>query len=149
LAGAIERDPGSAAVSELIGGCAARVAAADPGGVPLFAGLCCTHYGYVGDRIAAALGAALRRPVQLLNPNDRMVGELVIPAAAGGAGEGDGLGANRMDGGANDPGGVSVEVISKVRLDEVARNAVAGLVEHVSPATAQALLSYSLVPDLF
>jgi hypothetical protein len=44
---------------------------------------------------------------------------------------------------------VSVEVISKVTLGDAARHAIARLVSPVSPATAQALLSYSLVPDLF
>jgi glutamate racemase len=133
LAGAIERNPGSDAVRDLIAGCAARVREADPGGVPLFAGLCCTHYGYVSDRLLAALGAALGRPVQALNPNARMVSDIVLPPAPPSGG----------------PPDVSVEVISKVTLDDVARRAIAGLVEPISPATAQALLSYSLVPDLF
>jgi glutamate racemase len=145
LAGAIERDPESAAVSDLISACAGRVRAADPGGVPLYAGLCCTHYGYVGDRLCDALGMALGRPVRPLDPNARMVDDLELgppdaPAADGGA-TGDG------SAGASDV--VPVEVLSKVTLDEVARRAIAHLVAPISPATAQALLSYSHVPDLF
>jgi glutamate racemase len=132
LAGAIERDPESAAVTDVIASCVARVRVADPGGVPLFAGLCCTHYGYVADRICSALGAALGRPVQALDPNTRMVDDLALDAAARGADD-----------------AVSVEVVSKVALEEVARQAIARLVGPISPATAQALLSYSHVPDLF
>jgi glutamate racemase len=131
LAGAIERDPDSSGVTEIIASCAARVRAADPGGVPLYAGLCCTHYGYVAERICTALGAALGRPVQPLDPNARMVEHMALdPAAGGGA-------------------AVTVEVISKVRLEDAARRAIARLIEPVSPATATALLSYSLVSDLF
>ena len=150
LAGAIERDPDSAAVADLIAACAARVRAADPGGVPLFAGLCCTHYGYVSDRLCAALGAAVGRPVQALNPNARMVEDLGIgergetASTGGGVATGDGGGAGTGNG-----GGVSVRVVSKVTLDEVARRAIARLVAPVSPATAHALLSYAHVPDLF
>jgi glutamate racemase len=132
LAGAIERDPESAAVTALIASCAARVRAADPGGVPLFAGLCCTHYGYIADRFCTALGAALGRPVQALNPNARMVDDLALDAQA-----------------RSDSGEVSVHVLSKVALDDTARQAIARLVTPISPATAQALLSYSHVPDLF
>ena len=52
------------------------------------------------------------------------------------------------------PGGsgtdlVSVELVSKVTLSDAARAGIARLVEQVSPATAGALLSYALVPDLF
>ena len=135
LAGAIERDPDSEEVAGLIGSCAAKVRAADPGGVPLYAGLCCTHYGYVSDRICNALGAALGRPVQALDPNARMVDDLEFGPAEGRPGV--------------PAGSVSVGVVSKVTLSDAARRAIARLVSPVSPATAQALLSYSLVPDLF
>jgi len=131
LAGAIERDPHSAEVADLIAGCAARVRASEPGGVPLYAGLCCTHYGYVADRIRAALEAALRRPIETLDPNLRMLDQ--VRAQPGGSARSD----------------VSVEVLSKVSLGDAARHAIAGLVAPVSPATAQALLSYAHVPDLF
>ena len=119
-------------MTDLIASCAARVRAADPGGVPLFAGLCCTHYGYIADRFCSALGAALGRPVQALDPNARMVDDLTLDAPA-----------------LSDSGQVSVHVFSKVTLDDTARHAIARLVAPISPATAQALLSYSHVPDLF
>ena len=146
LAGAIERDPESAAVTDLIASSTARVRAADPGGVPLFAGLCCTHYGYVADRICAALGAALGRPVQALNPNARMVDDLALDAPAQGADDAATGTPDRLSTGV---GRVSVEVVSKVALDDTARQAIARLVAPISPATARALLSYSHVPDLF
>jgi hypothetical protein len=72
-------------------------------------------------------------------------------AAAGAPGQPPGLGAQaRPPGQPSSAGGeVSVEVISKVALDDTARRAIARLVAPTSPATAQALLSYSHVPDLF
>jgi hypothetical protein len=42
-----------------------------------------------------------------------------------------------------------VEVISKVLLGRKKCLAIGRLIDPVSPATAQALLSYSRVPDLF
>ena len=139
LAGAIEHGPDSDAVADLIKSCAARARAAEPGGVPLYAGLCCTHYGYVSHRICAALGAALGRPVRALDPNARMVEDLEFASIAPGAG----------DEPTFEAGAISVDVISKVALDDAARHAIASLVSPVSYITAQALLSYSHVPDLF
>jgi hypothetical protein len=46
-------------------------------------------------------------------------------------------------------GDVTVELLSKVELDETARRGIARLIEPVSAVTAHALLSYSRVPDLF
>ena len=160
LAGAIERDPDSAAVADLIAACAGRVRAADPGGVPLYAGLCCTHYGYVSDRLCAALGAAVGRPVQALDPNARMVTDLALePLAPREPGQPTGLPPDlppRLDAQARTPGqpssaggAVFVEVVSKVTLEPTACQAIARLVAPVSPATAHALLSYAHVPDLF
>jgi len=147
LAGAIERDPDSAAVGERMAACAARVREAGPMGEPLFAGLCCTHYGYVAGRIGAALGAALGRPVQTLDPNARMVDRLELGSLST---------RPAIRPAATDPdllsplgGEVSVEVISKVALEDAARHAIARLVSPISPATAQALLSYAHVPELF
>lgn len=134
LATAIERDVHGQRVGELIAACAADVARARPAGDTILAGLCCTHYGYVADRIGLALEAALGRPVRPLDPNARMV---------------DAVEAALMDGGAHDSGSVVVEVVSKVTLDERTRTLISALVAPVSPATAQALLSYTHAPDLF
>jgi hypothetical protein len=44
---------------------------------------------------------------------------------------------------------VSVEVVSKVELPEAQRRAVARRIEPVSATTANALLEYRRIPDLF
>ena len=51
----------------------------------VFAGLCCTHYGYVASRISAELAGVLGRPVRTLDPNVRMVLDVMAgPDGAGG-----------------------------------------------------------------
>jgi glutamate racemase len=138
LATAIERGPDSDTTAALIDTCASRAAAAAPPGDPLFVGLACTHYGLVADRIAAALTAHAGRRVLPLDPNARMVEDVLrhlsspVPA--------------RSKNGAAAP---RVEVVSKVELAEEQREGVARLLEPISPATAAALRDYRHVPDLF
>jgi hypothetical protein len=102
-------------------------------GETLYAGLACTHYGYVADVLRAAIERHNGRTVRALDPNHRLVA-LVAPEVGG-----------RSDAG----GTVTVELVSKVRLNEETRRGIGSLIEPVSPATARALQSYSLVPDLF
>ena len=147
LAGAIERDIDGPRTAELVRECAARAAEAAPPGGLLLLGLCCTHYAYVLGWLVAAASAHTPRPVLVLNPNERLASALLSDpgflAGGGDAGAGD-----RARGVFADPA-VSVELVSKVTLPDIARERIAQLVEPISPATAAALLSYSLVPDLF
>jgi glutamate racemase len=148
LAAAIERDVAGPRTTELIGECAARAAGAAPAGGALVMGLCCTHYGYVADRLVDAVSTLTSRRVLALDPNLRLTAGLLADAAFVGdarhARE-PGTGAPAGDG----AGAVSVELVSKVRLAETAREGIARLVAPESPATAAALLSYAHVPDLF
>lgn len=130
LAAAIERDPGSPLVTELIGRCATAAQAAGPEGSPLLVGLCCTHYAYVSERLRSALEQALARPVRILDPNERLA-----LAFSPGPSSGEAV--------------PSVQVLSKVALGETSRRAIANLLEPLSPATAQALLHYHHVAELF
>jgi glutamate racemase len=148
LAAAIEKDVDGAGVAELIDACATKAAAAAPLGGVLFAGLCCTHYGYVAVRIVDALAGKTGRRVRALDPNLRLVGSLMAEDGffEGARGREPGAGQARPGGFRGD---VTVELISKVGLEDTARRAVARLIEPVSAVTARALLSYSRVPDLF
>ncbi len=147
LAGAIERDVDGPRTAELIGDCAARAVAAAPPGGTLWLGLCCTHYGYVALRLLDAAARLTSRPVDWIDPNHRLAARLL--ADPGFTGEGAGNGTAGLRTGGSNAGLVSVELVSKVAISEVARAGIVGLVEQVSPATAGALLSYALVPDLF
>ena len=138
LAGAIERDVDGPRAAELVAECAARAAAAAPPGATLWLGLCCTHYGYIAVRLVDAVARAAARSVRALDPNAQLTAALLADAAF--------IGPRAP---AQPPGPVSVELVSKVTLPDTARAGIARLVEPVSPATAAALLSYALVPDLF
>ena len=140
LATAIERGPESEATAALIEACAGRAAAVRPPGTPLFVGLCCTHYGMVAARLGAAVLAKVGGPVETLDPNARLVRDLVarLPVRQAGGRAGDG------------PAGPPVvRMLSKVALQEEQRRAVAAILERTSPPTAAALLRYDHVPDLF
>jgi glutamate racemase len=134
LATAIERGPDSDTTAALIETCAGRAAAEAPPGEPLFVGLACTHYGMVGERIAAALAARAGRRVVPLDPNARMVEGVVARLAA-----------SPPEAGA----APRVEVISKIELPGEQREGVARLLEPISPTTAAALRGYRHVPELF
>lgn len=135
LATAIERDIGGPRVTELIETCARDVREAVAGSQDVLLGLCCTHYGYVADRLASAVAAATGRSVRTLDPNGRMVQDVMrrlvneaVPA---------------------DTAAPAVEVVSKVVLDDRARSGISALVRPVSPATADALVAYRHAPGLF
>jgi glutamate racemase len=135
LAAAIDRDPGATDVPGLVEACVRRVAPRLPPGVPVYAGLACTHYAYVAETFRAALGRLTGSRVVILDPGDRVVGGLVEGLAP------------------RPPGAparqVPVEVVSKVALGEAQRRAVAARLGPLSAGTAQALLQYRHIPDLF
>ena len=137
LATAIEAVPSGPTTNALLDTCARRAAAAAGPGSPLLAGLCCTHYGLVADRLSAAIARHAARPVEPLDPNGWMVRDIVARLSAADilrpAPEGD----------------LRLQVVSKVILPDAKRHNVAELLEPVSPATARALRDYTHVPALF
>ena len=135
LAAAIEKGTGSAEVQRLIEECASRAAELLPSAGPVLAGLCCTHYAYVADRIRASLERAIGRAARVLDPNGALVRLVAAQAPA-------------IDSHATSAT-IAVEVISKVTLDECTRTGIGQLLDPASPATARALMSYTHVPDLF
>ena len=135
LAAAIEVDPDGPVVAGMIERCSAETGKAGLPGEVLYAGLCCTHYTYVSGYIRAALDRHTGMTVRILDPNRRLADSL----AAG------------MQSAQPGPAGVvlTVEVVSKVELDGSKRRVIADRLESRSPDTAQALLSYTHIPDLF
>ncbi len=135
LAAAIEADPGSAEVARLIESCAMAACRESRSGAPMFTGLCCTHYNYVADQILQAMARHAGRAVEILDPNRRLV-ETLMPAI-------------REAPPGREENALTVEVISKVELAFEKRQRMAELLKPVSAVTAQALVSYTHVPDLF
>lgn len=132
LAGKIQNDAASAKVKEAIEG---FVKGALPGPPPPAAvvGLCCTHYGYSSPLWTASTQAAGTAQVVLVNPNERMC-ELPFT----------GLKQHRFRRPAT-----SVLVASRAELSPEARANIAALVRAESPATAEALMNYVHVPELW
>ncbi len=135
LAAAIEKDLDGPAVAELAAACLSSACREIPAGDLLLLGLCCTHYGYVEDRIRSTTERISGRQVLVLDPNLRLADRATRAEAGKTAG----------------PAGcaVDVRVISKVALDDNQRRLIAGKVEPVSAVTARALLTYVCDPDLF
>ncbi|MCK7477174.1 MAG: aspartate/glutamate racemase family protein, partial [Candidatus Moduliflexus flocculans] len=135
LAAAIDKDPDSPRRA----GPGRRMCRPDrppaPARGPLYAGLACTHYGYVAEVFRASLVRHTGRTVEILDPAERLVDSLT--------------GGLRPSGPAQDRAPVSVQVVSKVALAHAQRQAVARRLEPLSPATAGALLQYEHRPDLF
>lgn len=132
LARAIEADPEGETVRQLCERCAATLPALGLHGERLYAGLACTHYGFAGQLIREVLEQSSGLPVQLLDPNEALAEEVAAAFAA--------------------PGGrpaSTVQVLSKVRLPESSRRAIAGRLGETSDLSARALLSYTFDPDLF
>ena len=135
LATAIETNPGSAEVSQIIESCAIAACNESRSGNHLFAGLCCTHYTFVAGQIFQALAKHAGRTVEILDPNHRLVAAHIpmMEKTPHGSKEHE----------------VTVEVFSKVELTPEKRQQIANLLVSVSPVTAKALLSYTHIPDFF
>jgi glutamate racemase len=134
LAGRIEATgKGASAVSAIEGFVAQALAQREVPPPTVYAGLCCTHYGYCAEVFEASLRSrGVSTPV-IVNPNTRMV-EILF---------------DQRQKGRFDHPDIQVEVISRARISPEEQASIAGLVEPVSPPTAAALRSYSLKRDLF
>jgi glutamate racemase len=99
----------------------------------IVAGLCCTHYGYAIDRFLEALQS--RGPAQgkVVDPNGLMA-DVLFSAEN-----------KRL----NQPAVVSVHVVSQAVISPEEIASLAGLIEQVSPPTAEAFHHYELKKDLF
>jgi glutamate racemase len=143
LAKSIETEMDSPATMLLIEECAGRAAAlasSDRGDRTLYLGVCCTHYTYLREEMRAALHRHAGGIVEVLDPTDRLVSQVVPDEATSEA--------VRRE---TTPGVVSPEVlvISKVRMPEEKRRVLARRLAAVSEATARALMIYTHAPALF
>ncbi|NWG13495.1 MAG: aspartate/glutamate racemase family protein [Acidobacteria bacterium] len=135
LAAAFERDPDDPGLARMVGECVCQALQGKRIEGTLYAGLCCTHYSYLRDIFRISLGRQTDGRIEILDPGERLVRSLT-----------DGL----KDKAPEEPAGeITVEVVSKIELDETRRHAVARRLEPASARTARALIDYTHVPDLF
>jgi glutamate racemase len=134
LAGKIEEGAASDSVRGAIDGFVAEALGRAPvTSGTTYAGLCCTHYGYSGGLFERSFRQRGIEDVVLVDPNARM-GEVLFPPGA----------VRRTD-----VPDVRVEVVSRAVITPEEVISIGGLVEPVSPQTADALRAYALQRDLF
>lgn len=98
----------------------------------IFAGLCCTHYGFSEKIFYEEFSKMVDCKVEILNPNSGMLNFLF-----------------------NDKTefypniSVSVRLVSRVRLKQIEINSLSKILLDKSPKTANSLLNYEFVEDLF
>lgn len=134
LATEIEKGPHSPRVGLMIDGfireAAARLARSE---TPVFAALCCTHYGYAEAEFRRSLEAHVGRMAVILNPNNPM-GDYLFEGIAG-----------RQEKVAE----LELKVVSRIVWSGEKVNAIADTLQILSPITAQALRHYRHDPQLF
>lgn len=132
LAGKIERDPFGEETAGLItqytGEAAEKIAGSDG---PVYAALCCTHFGYCKEAFTSGLKAHTTQPVEIINPNQGMVSRALDGALPGGAPE------------------IDMEIYSRVTWDENRLNAYDALLASDAPRVVSALKTYTLDRELF
>lgn len=98
----------------------------------VFAGLCCTHYGYSFDQFNMILKKKFGNDADVLNPNNRMV-ESILDLEKNGI-------ENPL---------LKVEVVSKVEILHHEQIALTKILADQAPKTIKALHDYKRVPELF
>ncbi len=99
----------------------------------LFASLNCTHYGYSMQQFKDVFAEAGYPGITIIDPNPRMADFLFQSPYL-----------HRFPGTK-----ITIEVVSKTKITSQEIASLAKLLQHVSPATAQAFASYQYIPDLF
>jgi len=134
LATRIESGPESAAVAAMLDGFLSEAATKIAGdAVPIYAVLCCTHFGYAERLFREWFDQHLTQRVEILNPNQALSRFVLDQYPENGAEETD----------------VEVRVLSRIRWDEVKVNAIAAALDRISPQTTAALRNYHQDPGLF
>lgn len=132
LAGKIERAPFSEEVKTLIDEFAARAAQhLGNTGSTIYAGLCCTHFGYCEHAFKDALARHSGRNVKILNPNEAMTDGACQGIIPGGSPR------------------ISIDVVSRVSWEAAGIRAYDRLLSKVSPDVVNALKNYRLDRQLF
>jgi len=134
LAGKIERNPFIGSVTEMIDANVKEAVSklGQPTG-KIYAALCCTHFGYCTDIFSKALSQHVKGSVTILNPNQKMAGQVI---------EGhDKAAAFSPD--------IDMRIISRVFWEPARIDAYTKLLKDVSPETVKALSCYKWNPNLF
>ena len=134
LATEIEKGPHSPRVGLMIDGFMREAAThLTRSAAPVFAALCCTHYGYAEAAFRRSLNAHVGRTPIILNPNHPM-GDYLFEGFA-----------SQLQ----RPAELELKVVSRIVWSEEKVTAIAEALQNLSPLTAQALRQYRHDPQLF
>jgi glutamate racemase len=130
----IEKDPESRTVIDLIDGyvCEAAAILKDRRRTVL-AALCCTHFGYSSHIFLRKIKKYIADNVEVLNPNTRMSNFLFTLGSHVELSE----------------SSIDIKVVSKIVLDEKKIRSISNVIRNVSIKTADALVEYEYMPELF
>nr|WP_320190388.1 hypothetical protein [uncultured Desulfobacter sp.] len=132
LAGKIERAPFSDEVKTVINEFAAQAAQnLEYAGSTVYAGLCCTHFGYCKHIFKNALARHTHRKIAILNPNEAMVDGACQGIIVGGSPR------------------ISIDIVSRVSWEPAGIKAYDRLLSKVCPDVVDALKNYRLDRKLF
>ncbi|NOX66095.1 MAG: aspartate/glutamate racemase family protein [Chlorobi bacterium] len=98
----------------------------------VYAGFCCTHYGYSSDIFFKIMKNKFGGNVEILNPNNKMVESLMK---------------DRTENYKNST--LSVKVVSQVEIYEHEKQALSKILINTAPLTVEAIENYDLRPNLF
>ena len=130
----IQENPGSDAVKKMIDTYLTDALGRVPASATkIYAGLCCTHYGYSFSEFEKAFQKYSRIPVEVVDPNPRMA-DLIFPEKQKG----------KYTGATTD-----VRIIARVEVTLEEAASLGALLARVSPSTARALHSCEVKQDLF
>jgi glutamate racemase len=129
----IEKDPQGEAVAGLIEGYMREAASKIGGRGTVLAALCCTHFSYSGNLFRDKLQERLSVEIGLLDPNSEM-SQFMFKAGR----------VHSFP--ATD---IQVQLVSKIKLEQVKIQSISGVIESISKKTADALVDYTYHPDLF
>jgi len=134
LATEIEKGPASMAVSRMIATSMQQaIQHINSDCVNLYAALCCTHFGYCQEMIQNTLTGFAERPVVILNPNRQMSAYLLDNSK-------EIVFSNTI---------MEIKVVSKINWEEKKVNSISSLIQSISAETANALINYTQIPNLF
>jgi glutamate racemase len=134
LAGEIESDSRSEAVKNLVGEYSKQaVSNLIDKDKKLYAGLCCTHYGYCSDIFTGKIKEQGIKEVQILDPN-YMMSDFVFPGEL----------KNR-----NSEVKIDIEIVSRIKISPDEIKSIGSLIKKVSENTYKVFEKYNLNEDLF
>jgi len=100
---------------------------------PVYAALCCTHYGFASDAFLTSFKGVTNREVTILNPNGAMIDAIVIE--------------ENVDRYPDIK--INARVVSRALISDNEKESISEIIKPYAPLSSRALIEYRYDPDLF